>query len=98
MTPDPARAAGLASRLKQLRDEAETLTQNQLAAAFSAETPVSGPTISAWESPTNTKRPTRARLDAYARFFATPRSREGEPHLLAEADLTPDERDRYAAL
>lgn len=54
-------------------------------------------TISGWESPTNPKTPTAARLDAYARFFATQRSLDG-PRILPTEDLTPDERITYAAL
>ena len=89
--------AVLADRLKELREHtwpSEALIQNQLGAVFG----VSGATISAWESATNPKKPTAKRLEAYARFFATERSLDGEPHLLPDADLTADERSRFEEL
>jgi hypothetical protein len=36
-----------------------------------------------------------ARISAYARFFSTERSLEGEPHLIPEDQLKADERDRF---
>lgn len=94
-------AVRLARRLRKLR-EAEwpdlALTQLQLATAFSTETRVAPATLSSWESPTNPKTPTASRLSAYARFFATRRSVEGDPHLIAETELTPDEFDRFREL
>jgi hypothetical protein len=51
-------------------------------------------TISSWESVTNQKIPPVARIQAYARFFCTERSLQGEPHLLAENELTPEELKR----
>jgi hypothetical protein len=42
--------------------------------------------------------PTPTRLSAYARFFATRRSLQGEPHLIPEDELTPDEQDRFREL
>jgi hypothetical protein len=96
----PDEAARLAHRLKELRERSwpqVSLTQAQLAAAFSGEAAVAHATISGWESPTNPKTPTAARLDAYARFFATQRSLDG-PRLLPVGDLTPDERVVYTTL
>jgi hypothetical protein len=94
-------SARLAHSLRELRESHWpdiTLTQAQLAAALSNERKVGPATISAWESPTNPKIPTPARLSAYARFFATKRSLDGDPHLISEADLTTDERERCHAL
>lgn len=88
---------GLARELKKLRDLAG-LTQAQLAEVFSRESAVSGPTISTWESETNPKIPTPARIEAYARFFATPRSWQGEPALLPADELTDDETAEYRAI
>lgn len=93
-------AARLAHRLKDLRERTwsqVTLTQAQLASAFSAEAPVAHATISGWESPTNPKTPTASRLEAYARFFASRRSLDGL-RLLPVEDLTPDEQTVYTAL
>ena len=70
------------------------LTQAQLAAAFSIENRVAPATVSTWESTTSPKTPTSARLSAYARFFATRRSLEGDPHLVPEAELTLDEEEQ----
>jgi hypothetical protein len=74
------------------------VTQSQLAKAFSAEGRVAGPTLSSWESLTNPKTPPVARVRAYARFFCTERSLEGEPHLIPEDQLTPEELDRFREL
>ena len=85
----------LARRLKALRTEGwngATITQGQLAKAFAVSTGL----LSSWES--GKAVPPPARLDAYATFFATERSVQGESYrLLAEADLTAGEiesRDR----
>ncbi len=94
-------AAGLAQSLRELREAHwpdAVLTQAQLAAAFSTENRVAAATISAWESSSNPKMPTSARLTAYARFFATRRSLDGGPHLVPEADLTGDEREEFRTL
>jgi hypothetical protein len=99
--PEPGRATALARRLKELRESrwpAAALTQAQLASAFSTETKVASATISAWESPSNPKAPTPARLSAYARFFATERSLDGEPHLVPKAELRPDEQEQCRTL
>ena len=90
-------AALLARRLRELRTSHWTkveLTQAKLAQAFG----VKAATISAWESTAGGKSPSPARLEAYARFFASRRSLEEQPHLIAEADLSPDEQDEYRML
>lgn len=101
MAPEPSGAARLADRLKELRVSSwpgESVTQTKLAAAFSTESDVASATISGWESPSNAKIPTPARLTAYARFFATRRSLDGSPHLVPVAELEEDERQRYQQL
>jgi transcriptional regulator with XRE-family HTH domain len=99
---EPGRAVRLARALRDLRESewpGVDLTQAQLAKALSAESRVASATLSSWESLTNPKTPTASRLSAYARFFATRRSLDGkEPHLVAEKELTPDERERYREL
>jgi len=88
----PSRA--LARRLAQLRASRPGLTQQGLAAVFSTETgkEVSAPTVSTWESMRAPKVPTDARLDAYARLFATSRSFESEPpRLLTPKEIAQDE-------
>jgi transcriptional regulator with XRE-family HTH domain len=84
-------AGSRAIRLRNLRKGAG-LTQADLANAFSTEQPpVTSKTISTWE---NTEKPTAAlegRIERYARFFATQRSRDGNPRLIALEDLTQDE-------
>jgi hypothetical protein len=76
------------------------LTQGQLAKVLSSEEPgsVAGATLSSWESTTKPKRPSALRLSAYARFFCTRRSLEGEPHLIPEDELKPDELERCRKL
>ena len=92
MYPSEDPVARLARRLKDLRLNGfagQKLTQQQLGQALDASTPL----ISSWESPTNPKIPPQARLDAYATFFATPRSVTGRRfHLLHPSDLTSAER------
>jgi hypothetical protein len=98
---EPSRAVRLARTLRDLRESAwpgVELTQAQLANALSAESRVASATLSSWESLTNPKTPTASRLSAYARFFATRRSLDKEPHLVPEKDLTPDELERYHEL
>jgi hypothetical protein len=91
-------ARQLASRLRQLRQQPSRLTQAQLAAAFSTEEQLSSVTVSSWESLKSPKLPPVDRLRAYARFFATTRSVEGEPRLLPLDELTPDENRKYEKL
>jgi transcriptional regulator with XRE-family HTH domain len=86
----------LSRRLRELRDQhwpGIKVTQAQLARAFSVDRSVSVPLISSWESVTNPKIPPVPRLEAYATFFATTRSLDGEvPRLLGDAELTDTER------
>ncbi|MFD1151090.1 XRE family transcriptional regulator [Saccharothrix hoggarensis] len=93
----------LAHRLRALREEQwpdVTITQSDLAAAFSADKPASVPLLSSWESRTKPKTPPLHRLAAYATFFATRRSVAQRPYRLLPVDeLTPDEaRDREELL
>ena len=92
MQPAPPAALQLASRLKQLRQHQSGLTQAELAAAFAKEGKLAPVTVSSWESLKSPKLPPVKRLRAYARFFATPRSVEGQPKLLPFNDLTQDEK------
>jgi hypothetical protein len=99
MQPVPP-AQLLARRLRKLRQQwpDARLTQEKLATAFSAEEPLASVTVSSWESLTSPKVPPRHRLQAYARFFATPRSVEAEPRLLPLKELTSDEEAAYKKL
>jgi hypothetical protein len=85
-------ALQLASRLKHLRQHQSRLTQAELATAFSKEGKLASVTVSSWESLKSPKLPPVERLRAYARFFATPRSIEGQPKLLPFNELTQDEK------
>jgi hypothetical protein len=98
---NPNQAVRLARALRVLRESTwpeHVLTQAQLAKALSSEGRVAAATLSSWESATNPKTPSEARIGAYARFFCTGRSLEGEPHLISEDQLTPDELDRFREL
>jgi hypothetical protein len=99
---DRNRAVRLAHALRELREHTwpdQVLTQTQLAAALSSEGGrVASATLSSWESSTNPKTPPAARISTYARFFSTPRSMEGKPHLLTEDQLTPAELERCREL
>jgi hypothetical protein len=97
----PDQAAKLAHALRDLRESTwpdQVLTQGELAAALSSEGRVAAPTLSSWESRTNPKTPSEARIRAYARFFCTERSLEGQPHLIPRDELAPDELDRLHKL
>jgi hypothetical protein len=94
-------AVNLARALRDLRESNwpdQELTQAQLAKALSSEGRVAAATLSSWESTTNPKTPPAARITAYARFFCTERSLEGDPHLLAQDQLSPAELDRFHKL
>lgn len=84
----------LARRLRELREECwphTKVTQAQLALALGG---VSVPLISSWESTSKPKLPPLHRLEAYATFFASARSMDGdEPRLLGPAELTDSERE-----
>jgi hypothetical protein len=98
---NPAQGVKLARALRDLRESTwpdQELTQAQLARALSAEGRVASATLSSWESTTNPKTPSVARISAYARFFSTQRSLEGEPHLIPENQLTPEELVRFRNL
>jgi hypothetical protein len=91
----------LAQRLRQLRQKHwpdVRLTQDALARALGGEKPLATATVSSWESPTAPKLPPPDRMVAYARFFATRRSVEGEPRLIPLESLSDDERSTYQAL
>jgi hypothetical protein len=94
-------AARLARALRDLRESTwpeHVLTQAQLATAFSSEGRVAAATLSSWESTTNPKTPSVARISAYARSFSTQRSLEKEPHLIPEDQLTSAEAERFRDL
>lgn len=86
----------LARRLRQLREERwpnVKITQPQLAQALGGDRALSVPLISSWESPGNPKIPPIPRLEAYATFFATPRSAEATPpRMLSLDELTEPEQ------
>src|SRR3954468_7609963 len=87
----------LAQRLRELRTQwpPVVVTQRQLADALG----VSVPLISSWESATTTAVPSEGWLQAYARFFATQRSIDGEkPRLLELRELTDEEEQARRAL
>jgi transcriptional regulator with XRE-family HTH domain len=84
----------LARRLRALRVRAfsERVTQASLATALGVSTAL----ISSWEH--GSAAPARDRLEAYATYFATPRSRDDD-RLLRSDELTTEERaDRDALL
>jgi transcriptional regulator with XRE-family HTH domain len=94
-------AARLATRLRELREfewADVNLTQVKLATALGQERRVAPATLSSWENEKNPKPPPIARLNAYARFFATRRSLAGGPHLLALNELDEKERERFDEL
>ena len=87
---DGASQGALALRLRDLRTQwaGVVVTQRQLAEALG----VSVPLISSWESTTAAALPGEDRLQAYARFFATTRSMDGDsPRLLDLRELSPEE-------
>src|SRR6185312_7869680 len=97
----PNQAKDLARALRDLRESTwpdHELTQAQLAKALSSEGRLASATLSSWESTTNPKTPSVSRISAYARFFCTQRSLEGEPQLISEDQLTQAELDRFHEL
>lgn len=96
-TAAPSGSASLARRLQGLRQTrfpAAKLRQSDLALALSDDQPVGGSSVSAWENARTPTLPSRRRLAAYARFFATERSLEGgRPHLIASAELSEAEEE-----
>jgi hypothetical protein len=98
---DRDQAIKLARALRDMRESTwpdREVTQSQLAKALSSEGRVAGPTLSSWESLTNPKTPSVARVSAYARFFCTERSLQGEPHLIPEDQLMAEDLDRFRKL
>jgi hypothetical protein len=98
LQPAPPAALQLASQLKQLRQQWPQLTQEKLADAFSTEAQLKAATVSSWESLKSPKLPPAHRLNAYALFFATRRSVEGQPRLLRLDELTQEEKKAYENL
>jgi transcriptional regulator with XRE-family HTH domain len=99
--PVPPAKQQLARRLRELRQQqwpGARLTQEKLATALNADEPLTPVTVSSWESLSSPKLPPARRLLAYARFFATPRSVEGDPRLLPLEELTEDEQAAYKKL
>jgi len=92
-TGDAARA--LARRLRFLRQRRwpdVTVTQHQLAAALGGSKALSVSLVSSWESPKRPAVPPPERLSAYATFFASRRSAEGDSfRLLSDDELTEEE-------
>jgi hypothetical protein len=87
----PTTAASLARRLRELRSSQFSdvrLKQSDVAKALSDDEPLTVSTLSAWENVSKSALPSKHRLAAYARFFATARSLEGGPHMLPLTDLT----------
>ncbi|GLY14479.1 hypothetical protein LWF15_27500 [Kineosporia rhizophila] len=94
-------ARRLAHRLKELRENRPGLTQTLLASALGTDKPVASATLSSWESVNNPKAPTAARLEAYARFFATTASFDGRKARLPSASelrAVPDVWTEYERL
>jgi len=89
MTESAPGQQALAQRLRELRNSwpGVVVPQRQLAQALR----VSVSLVSSWESATTPALPSEDWLQAYALFFATQRSLQGEPHLLEQRELTPDE-------
>jgi hypothetical protein len=93
-TPTPMASPASASLARRLRELRHTrfpnvrLTQGDVAQALSEVEAVGVSTLSAWENVRNPTLPSDRRLASYARLFATPRSLEGKPHLLALTELT----------
>ena len=99
MAPSSPALLRLAERLRELREQHwpdYRLTQALLASALGDVAPA---TVSSWESRVTPKPPPRERLLAYARFFATHRSIEGEtPGLLPLESLSDEEKAACRAL
>jgi hypothetical protein len=91
-------ALRLAWRLRELREQQwpERLTQAALADAFGD---VAAATVSSWESSVAPKLAPPERLKAYAQFFATHGSIEGDiPVLLSVETFSQEEQTAYKAL
>jgi transcriptional regulator with XRE-family HTH domain len=90
MAPSSPVLQQLAQRLRELRENqwSERLTQAALAEAFGD---VAAATVSSWENTAAPKLPPPERLKAYAQFFATHRSIEGETPALLSVDTFSEE-------
>ena len=98
MAPSSPALQQLARRLRELREHQwpERLTQAALAEAFGD---VAAATVSSWESSVAPKLAPPDRLKAYAQFFATHRSIEGDtPVLLPVETFSQEEQAAYKAL
>jgi transcriptional regulator with XRE-family HTH domain len=86
----------LGARLRALRESGfsnQPVTQGVVATALGRSVPL----VSSWEK--GKAQPSEEWLNAYARFFASPRSIEdGHPRLLTEEDLREEELDRFEGL
>jgi transcriptional regulator with XRE-family HTH domain len=96
ISPSSPALLQLAQRLRELREEQWPefkLTQTLLANALGLMSPG---TVSSWESSVTPKPPPSDKLRAYARFFATKRSIEGDtPALLPLDSFSDDEMTTY---
>jgi hypothetical protein len=90
MAPSSPALQQLARRLRDLREHqwSERLTQAALAEAFGD---VAAATVSSWESSVAPKLAPPDRLKAYAQFFATHRSIEGDTPVLLPVDTFNEE-------
>ncbi|GID94502.1 helix-turn-helix domain-containing protein [Amorphoplanes digitatis] len=86
----------LGARLRALRETGfadRAVTQGVVASALGRSVPL----VSSWEK--GKAQPSEEWLNAYARFFASPRSlADGHPRLLTRQDLRDDELDRFEDL
>jgi hypothetical protein len=90
MAPSSPALQQLARRLRDLREHQwpERLTQAVLADAFGD---VAAATVSSWENTVAPKLPPTERLKAYAQFFATHRSIDGDTPVLLPVDTFSEE-------
>ena len=89
-----------ARRLRELREFelVEKITQEGLAAAFSATRSLSGAAISAWENGDSDKRPSDERLKQYALLFSSPDNLHPKPTVPPESSLDKQARQRFVEL
>jgi hypothetical protein len=98
--PITGAASDLAGRLRELREfrfSGVRITQKALGKALGGSKPLSAPLISSWEKGAAT--PPERWIAAYATFFATTRSVDGDSfRLLRDDELTEAERSERAGL
>jgi hypothetical protein len=98
--PSDGSGSALSRRLRELRRSGfqdAAITQRELGRVLSADKPISPPLISSWEK--GNAVPLERWLNAYATFFATERSVEGEQYrLLRTSELTTEERVKRDSL